>query len=464
MPLSLAMQRLGLDPSLPVLTVSQLTRAIKLQLETTFPLVFLEGEVSNCKVQSSGHIYFSLKDQDAQVQAVIFRGQASKLLRPPKDGDHVLVKGELNVYPPRGNYQIIVHELSLVGVGALLQELEERKKRLRSLGWFAEERKKALPAFPKKIGVITSPTGAVIQDILQILTRRAKGFHLLLYPVKVQGEGAAEEIAAAIREMNRTQLVDVMIVGRGGGSIEDLWAFNEEVVAEAIFSSSIPIVSAVGHETDFSLADFVADVRAPTPSAAAEIVTREQGHILQSLAEARSHLNQALRQRIFHERRRLDGILKQPLLRSPMRLLADRLMRLEDRRSRLDRTLHDNLKEKQWILSLRRRELHSHAPFPRMHRYREKLRIYWQAISQAERVFLLRRREKLTHLSEMMQAISPLEILKKGYSILFSEKEGFIIKSIESLKPKQKAFLTLNDGDALISIEEIYSRDERKKR
>jgi exodeoxyribonuclease VII large subunit len=267
----------------PILTVSQLSQAIKLSLETAFPFVQLQGEISNCKPHSSGHLYFSLKDAHAQISAVMFRPDAATLKFTPKDGTQVIAIGEINVYPTSGKYQIVVRELRPMGIGELLLKLEELKMKITKLGWFRKEHKKPLPKFPKRIGVVTSPTGAAIQDMLNILTRRFSGFHLILYPVKVQGEGAAQEIAHAIEQFNHYELADVLIVGRGGGSIEDLWAFNEEVVAKAIFESKIPIISAVGHETDHCIADYVADIRAPTPSAAAEIVIAEKGQQLHHL-------------------------------------------------------------------------------------------------------------------------------------------------------------------------------------
>jgi exodeoxyribonuclease VII large subunit len=248
---------------LPVLSVSGLTQSIKMLLEGQFSFVAVQGEVSNCKLQASGHLYFSIKDANAQLSAVMFKGDLAKVPRLPKDGDQVILKGGLNVYPPSGKYQIVVRTLEWAGVGALLLQLEALKAKLKGLGYFDSGRKKPLPKFPKTIGVVTSPTGAVIQDILNVLERRISEFHLILNPVKVQGPGASQEIAAAIDFFNKHQLADVLIVGRGGGSLEDLWAFNEEVVAAAIFRSQIPVVSAVGHETDFTLADFVADVRAP---------------------------------------------------------------------------------------------------------------------------------------------------------------------------------------------------------
>jgi exodeoxyribonuclease VII large subunit len=320
--------------SMPVLTVTQLTNAIKAHLEPAFRVIWLQGEISNCKLQSSGHLYFSLKDANAQIAAVMFKGDASSLKKLPKDGDKVEVRGELNVYNPAGRYQILVRELRPVGLGELLLRLEELKRKIAQKGWFRSEHKKLLPKFPKRIGVVTSPTGAAIQDILNILTRRFFGFHLILNPVRVQGEEAPKEIARAIQEFNAHGLVDVMIVGRGGGSIEDLWAFNEEIVAEAIFHSRIPIISAVGHETDHCIADYVADVRAPTPSAAAEMVIGERSQILDQLEQRQRRMRQAVHHLIRQNRHRLDGIKRHPILQNPALMLEPKMIR--QNRHRLD--------------------------------------------------------------------------------------------------------------------------------
>ncbi len=290
----------------PLYTVSEITFAIKKNLETSFVNVRIKGEVTNLRRQSSGHIYFSLKDENSQISAVLFQGSASRLERLPKEGDQIVVEGSLSLYAPRGTYQIVVQSVTYDGLGALLLRFQELKNELKNLGWFATERKKPLPKFPKTIAVITSPTGAVIRDIIHVLSRRMKGFHLLVYPVKVQGEGAKEEIAKAVSECNRIpNLADVLIVARGGGSLEDLWAFNERIVAEAIFNSKIPVISAVGHETDFSLSDFVADVRAPTPSAAAEIVSQEESHLLKNLAHWHKTLSTYLSQILKHKKLKL---------------------------------------------------------------------------------------------------------------------------------------------------------------
>ncbi|MCB1213530.1 MAG: exodeoxyribonuclease VII large subunit, partial [Chlamydiia bacterium] len=321
----------------PVISVSDLTQKIKRSLETSFPLLCIEGEVSNFKRQASGHLYFSLKDSQAQIAAVMFRSAASQLARLPAEGDQVTVKAQLTVYPARGSYQLIVQELTLSGSGQLLLQLEKLKENYRKLGYFDAERKKKLPEAPKRIGVVTSPTGAVIRDILNVLNRRHLGFHVILNPVKVQGEGAAEEIALAIDQMNAYGLCDVLIVARGGGSIEDLWAFNTEHVVEAIYRSEIPVISAVGHETDHTLADFVADVRAPTPSAAAEIVLEETASRSSRLDKCREQCIQALDRHLVFARRRLEWLLSHPLLSSGEAILRIPYQRLDELREELDR-------------------------------------------------------------------------------------------------------------------------------
>src|SRR3569832_283182 len=277
-----------------ILSVSQLTLSIKKHLEGRFQTVKVQGEITNFKEQASGHLYFTLKDAETQNTAEKNRGRATRQTRQPKNGDQVIVQGEISVYAPRGNYQLIIRQLHKAGVGELLLKLHALKAKLEGLGWFDNSRKRPLPTSPNTIGVVTSPTGAVIQDILNILSRRHAGFHLILNPVKVQGEGAAKEIAQAISHFNEYKLADVLIACRGGGSLEDLWPFNEEVVASAIYRSRIPVISAVGHETDFSISDFVADLRAPTPSAAAEIVMAAADHHLGQLLAFQKRFDQLM--------------------------------------------------------------------------------------------------------------------------------------------------------------------------
>lgn len=384
-----------------VLTVRELTLAIKKQLETRFPQVTVRGEISNFKLQSSGHLYFTLKDSEAQISAAFFRGNAQGLARMPKDGDQVILKGELSVYPPRGNYQIIVRELQYEGVGELLLKLHALKTKLEGKGWFETSRKKKLPAMPKRIGVVTSPTGAVIQDILNILTRRFPNIHLILNPVKVQGEGAAKEIADAIEQFNQHGLADVLIVGRGGGSLEDLWAFNEEIVAEAVFHSKIPIISAVGHETDYSICDFVADLRAPTPSAAAEIVIAEKGAHLDHLQRAKKEIKQLLQ----HQ-------------------LEQGYMRIDDLSYQISSSLKQKITAKKIHLQGFARQL--------------------EVLKPTAQLKMLRQR--LNQLAAHLRSIDPRNLLTKGYCILFDENSHSVIFSAKELKPADNVEIVLHDG------------------
>jgi len=291
-----------LMPSRHVWKVSELTERIRDLLEAEFPDVWIEGEVSNYHAAQSGHLYFTLKDTRSQIRCVCFRDQARGLKFRPEDGLHITVRGSLGVYDVRGEYQVYVSHIEPVGLGALQLAFEQLKKKLEAKGLFGEERKKALPVLPRCVGVITSPTGAAIHDILRVLKRRFANLHVQLYPVKVQGEGAAREIVAALGHFNRVKFADVLILARGGGSLEDLWAFNEEIVAHAIAESEIPVITGVGHETDFTIADFVADLRAPTPSAAAEIVVRSRQEFERHIAEHYQHLVHHIRY-LLSERR-----------------------------------------------------------------------------------------------------------------------------------------------------------------
>jgi len=496
-------------PDYPVLTVSQFTSAIKHCLEKTFPLIWLQGETSNCKPNVSGHLYFSLKDTQAQISAVMFRPDALSLKTPPKDGMQVIVRGEINVFPPSGKYQIVVRELRPVGLGELLLKLEELKIKLHKKGWFRSEHKKPLPKFPKRIGVVTSPTGAAIQDMLNILTRRFSGFHLILNPVKVQGEGAAQEIAKAIEQFNHYDLVDVLIVGRGGGSIEDLWAFNEEIVAEAIFNSRIPIISAVGHETDHCIADYVADVRAPTPSAAAEIVIAEKAHQLHHLLQLQHRIKQTVCHLIRQDRQRLYGLLRHPLLKTPFGALGLWVQQLDTLKHDIDDAIYGRLADFRLLTESKRQQLLSLQPAARLKHSKQQLialdremknslvrsiQIKKQALKQyANRVtqaslaklkskknifqamqkarqldslwknhFALKS-ERLLYLKDALDSINPKKLLTKGYCILFSEKDHSAITSVHSVEKNQNVQILLSDGDLLATVKDMhfkYGREE----
>jgi exodeoxyribonuclease VII large subunit len=459
-----------------ILSVSELTSSIKKHLESRFPLVYVKGEISNFKEQSSGHLYLTLKDQESQISGVLFRGNARDLKRLPKNGDQVIVQGEINVYPPRGHYQMIIRKLDYLGVGELLMQLQALKDKLEKLGWFEPSRKKALPKFPRTIGVITSPTGSVIQDILNILNRRFAGFHLILNPVKVQGDGAATEIAQAIEYFNRYTLADVLIVGRGGGSLEDLWAFNEEKVAAAIFHSKIPIISAVGHETDFSIADFVADVRAPTPSSAAEIAMLETSQYLHQLTQIKNRLKAAMLTALQHHRKQLEGFKRHPCISAPFSLIEPHLQRIDDLRADLDLCLKHYLQEKQLQLLGLKKQTIALKPGNQILNLKQKLDLFAKSIRNAmfqqlhtrktlldianvrknldQRIHeqIRQRAERFAQLVSHLGGIDPKNLLTKGYCILFHEKKDSVILSTQVLKEQDKVRLQLHDGKVHLTV------------
>lgn len=416
-----------------IISVTELTLSIKKHLEGRFREVKVQGEITNFKEQASGHLYFTLKDAESQISAVLFRGHAVSLTRLPKNGDQVIVQGEISVYAPRGNYQLIVRQLQFAGVGELLLKLHALKSKLEGLGWFDQSRKKPLPTSPKTIGVVTSPTGAVIQDILNILSRRHARFHLILNPVKVQGDGAAQEIAQAIDQFNRHQLADVLIVGRGGGSLEDLWAFNEEIVAQAIFRSRIPVISAVGHETDFSICDFVADLRAPTPSAAAEIVMAAAEEHLARLQALQKRIDQSMTYHLTSARQKISLLERHPLLSSPYALLESATQRLDDYAEEFDQTILQ-------LIQTKRLKLHG---------------LKRQLLATDPRIRIAHLKEKLVQLTAHLRAIDPKNLLKKGYSILFEENSNSAIVSSKDLHVNDSVRVLMHDGQIKVKIYEI---------
>lgn len=438
-----------------ILTVTQLTQNVKDLIEANFPALSVQGEISNFKQHTSGHLYFSLKDAGAQISAVMFRADASRLPRLPKEGDQVVAHGGINVYPPRGQYQMVVRSMEAVGLGELLLKLEQLKREIHRRGWFAPEHKKPLPPFPNRVGVVTSPTGAAIQDILNVLRRRNARFQLLLNPVKVQGEGAAAEIAKAIEEMNRHKLVDVMIVGRGGGSIEDLWAFNEEIVAKAIFESEIPIVCAVGHETDHTIAEYVADLRAPTPSAAAEMVMAERQQQVAFLEQSRRRLAQTIRHLIVQTTHQLDRYRRHPSFASPYALLEPWMQRLDDLTNLVDDRMKGQLREARLLLRSFRQRATALAPTSQLAYYRRELSSLGHNIDGAMERLLKGRRERLKWVVGGLKSVDPKNLLTKGYSILFDEKGGSIITSALQVERGQRIKALLSDGKLGLLVDEV---------
>src|SRR5271156_6587623 len=335
----------NLQPTRRALTVSELTARIRDLLGRSFADLWVEGEISNCREAQSGHIYFTLKDDRAQVRCVFYKQQQRGIKFRPEDGLHVTVRGAISVYESRGEYQIYVESLDPVGRGALQLAFEQLKKRLEAEGLFSAERKKPLPMLPSRIGLITSPRGAAVRDVVRILRRRFQNVHLTVYPVRVQGEGSAAEIVKALKFFNQKKLVDVLILARGGGSMEDLWAFNEEIVARAIFASEIAIFSGVGHETDFTIADFVADVRASTPSAAAELVVQTRSEFDKHIADLRETLAGLVRYRLLELSRRVHELAGRRGFRRPLDLLRQQRQRADEMTSRLAQGLLARLEQ-----------------------------------------------------------------------------------------------------------------------
>jgi exodeoxyribonuclease VII large subunit len=418
----------------------------------------LQGEISNFKNQQSGHLYFSLKDDFAQISSVMFRGNALNLKQLPKDGDQVVVKGEVSVYETRGTYQVIVRELLFVGLGALLVQLEQLKMKLQKMGWFDLEKKKPLPKFPKKIGVITSPTGAAIQDILNVLSRRYSSFHLILYPVKVQGEGSAQEIAKAIDEMNHYKLVDVLIVGRGGGSLEDLWAFNEEIVAKAIFESNIPIISAVGHESDTTLADLVADIRAPTPSAAAEIVMSEKKIKEEFLLKTKKNLHHALMHLIRSAKNQLKTLSKQNVFIRADTLFSRKNQALDEMENLLKSSIYRLIENKKLHLAKNYAKLQAIKPQNECAKIRQRLQFIDRNINTSFSHYLKLRTQKIVSIKEKLTALDPKNLLKKGYTILFSENSSSLIISTSDVKKDDRITAKLFDGELSLIVNTIKDK------
>lgn len=416
-------------------------------------MIAVRGEVSNLRTQASGHTYFTLKDSGSQISAVLFRGNASRLSKMPKEGDQLVVRGELSVYAPRGNYQIIIREVEFSGTGQLLQKLHELKIKLKGLGWFDPDQKKPLPQLPKTIGVVTSPTGSVIQDILNILNRRFSGFHLILNPVRVQGPEAAQEIAAAIEEFNTHKLADVLIVGRGGGSLEDLWPFNEEIVAKAIRASEIPVISAVGHETDFTIADFVADVRAPTPSAAAELVSIEKDEHLEQLRKAKSRLVHAIQGHLRTHKKMLESLAKQPPLSSPYTFLAKYLQLLDGVKDDIDESMSFLASQHRLKLNSLERQKEALKPSSQINHLKQRFNTAAKELQRIAGQRIGRKRERLARIREHMTAIDPRNLLKKGYLIAFHEKNDSVILSKKDVAPHEKLRLQLSDGKILVKVE-----------
>jgi exodeoxyribonuclease VII large subunit len=427
-------------------TVSELNRAAGELLEGAFPRVWVEGEISNWKVYSSGHAYFSLKDEGGQISAVLFRAAAKNFRFVPKDGLAALAAGRVSIYGPRGQYQLIVEELEPRGKGALQLAFEQLKEKLQKEGLFEAGRKRPLPALPRAVGVVTSPTGAVIRDILNVLGRRFAGVRVLINPVRVQGEGAAAEIASAIDELNRRGDVDVLIVGRGGGSMEDLWAFNEEVVARAIAASAVPVISAVGHETDFTIADFVADLRAPTPSAAAELVVESKAALESRVAALARQARAACEFRLQRARHRLDALAVRRMINDGRRRLRDLAQAVDGLEDALRRAGVGNVEARRRSLGRLGDALMHLSPRARWALLGERLGNAGARLAVAAARSVKARHDRVAMLSGTLDALSPLGILGRGYSICRRFPRLEIVKDADTVAAGAEVEVLLHRG------------------
>jgi len=435
-------------------TVSQLTAEIRSLLEGNFDQVWVEGEISNLRLPGSGHLYFTLKDEKAQIRGVMFRLQNRLLKFEPKDGLQVIGYGRVTVYEPRGDYQIILDYLEPKGLGALQLAFEQLKEKLAAEGLFDPARKRPIPHLPQKIGIVTSPTGAAIRDILRIIDRRFANVQVLLYPVRVQGQGAAQEIAQAIRGLNQFSDLDVMIVGRGGGSLEDLWAFNEEIVARAIFSSRIPVISAVGHEIDFTIADFVADLRASTPSAAAELVVRNKAELAQNLRNLERALLQSFRGLLEIQQERLFSL--QGRLGDPRRRLSDQRIRLDDLSSRCAYSLKQGLRRHQDRFRLQDESLLLLNPAKRLGEYSQKFSQVMRRLTISLQRELRMSRQRVEGVRGRLFTLSPLGVLKRGYSITRLLPSREIIHQAEGLEANSLVSVRVHRGEFTARVEEVF--------
>jgi exodeoxyribonuclease VII large subunit len=399
-----------LPAGIKVLSVGELTRDVKMLMEEAFPAVWVSGEISNVSRPSSGHIYLTLKDSDAQLRAVLWRSSAKGVRFQLQDGLAVIARGRISVYAARGEYQLVIDHLQPKGMGELELALRQLREKLLGLGYFAPDRKRSLPRFPKRVALITSPSGAAVRDILEVLGRRWPALEVWICPVRVQGDGAGQEIAAALARVNRLGQIDVIIIGRGGGSTEDLWAFNEECVAHAIFHSQIPVVSAVGHEIDLTIADQVADRRALTPSEAAELVTPHREELLERLSSTEAQLRKLLLQRLEFARRRLDEIIQCRVFRLPFERLQEQERRLDDYDDRLRRAVRQHLRQAT---------------------------------------------ERLASHAAHLESLSPLNVLSRGYSLTRREADQVIVRHAQQVVPGDRLMTDVQHGRILSRVEEV---------
>ncbi|TCP31186.1 exodeoxyribonuclease VII large subunit [Scopulibacillus darangshiensis] len=442
------------------ISVTALTRYLKRKLESDRHLqdVWLRGEISNFKRHSRGHMYLTIKDQGSRIQAVMFAGHNQRMDFTPENGMKVLVRGEISVYEPYGQYQLYIKDMQPDGIGNLYLAFEKLKKKLDQEGYFAKERKRPLPGIPYEIGIITSPTGAAIRDIFTTIKRRFPAARLSVFPVLVQGERAADSIAKAIKAANDLGFLDVLIVGRGGGSIEELWAFNEERVAHSIFHSAIPIVSAVGHETDFTIADFVADLRAATPTAAAELVVPHINELKNRVEDRMSRLVYTMNKRVEREAERLARLRRSYAFKYPAQLLRQKEQDLDRLFDQLTRNAKRQIKHYRDQSEQTTRILYKHHPEERIRQHKESADNMKNRLVRAMAFQSQRKQHDWKHLIGQLNALSPLSIMERGYSLAYTQ-EDILVKSVKTIQPGDPLKVKMSDGTLDCQVWGIEERD-----
>ena len=441
-----------------IYSVSQLNQSVRLMLENQLGAVWLTGEISNFSQPVSGHWYLSLKDENAQVRCAMFRMKNLRVSFRPTNGMQVLVRANVSLYEPRGDYQLIIESMHLAGEGLLMQQFEALKLKLAAEGLFAQHLKKNLPHFSKAVGIITSKTGAALQDILHILQRRDPSLKIIIYPTAVQGKDAATDIAQMIELANQRQEVDVLIVGRGGGSLEDLWCFNEEMVARAIFHSHLPVISAVGHETDVTIADFVADVRAPTPSAAAELVSRNQTELLQQLQYRRQRLEIALDRLFAEKQQKLKHLSLRLHNQHPQAQLRIQQQIITQLSHRLQQSLRHRWQKKAENLTALSIRLYKN-PLPlRIQQYEQQLEQLKVRLNSHMNLTLSLQQKQLAHLCGKLDSLSPLKVLARGYSIT-QNQQNFTIRSMKDVNVGEQIKTRLPDGDIISQVIRLEEKE-----
>lgn len=437
-----------------ILSVTELTRYIKTLIEsdTLLPDTWIRGELSNFKQHSRGHMYFSVKDENSRIQAVMFAGHNRYLAFKPENGMKVLIRGEINVYEPYGQYQLYAKEMQPDGIGSLYLAYEKLKAQLEEEGLFAEEQKKSLPAFPSHIAVVTSPTGAAIRDIMTTLKRRYPLAKVTLLPALVQGDQAPASVARAIKQADAAGIFDVLIAGRGGGSIEELWAFNDEQVARAIFEASVPIISAVGHETDFTISDFVADLRAPTPTAAAELAVPNRLDLVERTRALQQRLSMVMRERVKQEKRQLERLQKSYAFRYPAQLIRQKEQELDQKIERLKRASLQLVQTKKHSFVQAKKMIEYHHPQERVKQLKEKVAQHELMLKREINHQITRSRERFSNQIHQLHLLSPLQVMNRGYSLAYHQITGELIKSVDQAEPDEVLELQVKDGTYICQI------------